>query len=220
MIVLDHPTAAAPLDVTSLIKRQKLSASDRTALRSTCERIARSLDLIESNRPSKTNFYSRLQAAADAAEREAMDDPTPENVERLHVAVVRASQATTTFDRINVALNAAIRREIDSLTPLANRLLDATATALETEGKKRLAEITQADATFGEAGDSTEFQRRLDSTRVSLSDERSAVNQGGAALDWLCRHGFTENPFRDPAAFLGTDAEPLDLDRELQADLH
>jgi hypothetical protein len=220
MIVLDHPTAAAPLDVSSLIKRQKLSASDRTALRSTCERIARSLDLIEASRPSKTGFYSRLQAAADVAEREVMDDPTPANVERLHVAVTRVSQAAVSFPRINPALNAAIRREIDGLAPLANRLLDSTAKALADEGSKRLREITQADSVFGEAGDSAEFQRRLDSTRVSLSDERSAVNQGGAALDWLCRHGFTENPFRDPAAFLGTDAEPLDLDRELQADLH
>jgi hypothetical protein len=220
MIVLDHPTAAAPLDVSSLIKRQKLSASDRTALRSTCERIARSLDLIEASRPSKTGFYSRLQAAADVAEREVMDDPTPANVERLHVAVTRVSQAAVSFPRINPALNAAIRREIDGLAPLANRLLDSTAKALADEGSKRLREITQADSVFGEAGDSAEFQRRLDSTRVSLSDERSAVNQGGAALDWLCRHGFTENPFRDAAAFLVDDAEPLDLDRELQADLH
>jgi hypothetical protein len=220
MQVLDHPTTAAPLDLTTLIRRQKLSGSDRTALRSTCERIARSLDLIESSRPNAAGHYSRLQAAADVAEREAMDDPTPENVERLHLAVVRASQATTTFDRINVALNVAIRREIDGLAGLANKVLDATATALETEGQKRIREIAQADATFGEAGDSTEFQRRLTATRTNLADERSAVNQGGAALDWLCRHGFTENPFRDAAAFLGTDAEPLDLDRELQADLH
>ena len=220
MQVLDHPTAAAPLDLSTLIRRQKLSAGDKAALTSTCRRIAKSLDLIESSRPNAAGHYSRLQAAADVAEREAMSDPTPATVERLHLAVTRVSQATTSFDRINTALNAAIRREIDGLAPLANRLLDATATALETEGKKRLAEITQADATFGEAGDSTEFQRRLDSTRVSLSDERSAVNQGGAALDWLCRHGFTENPFRDAAAFLVDDAEPLDLDRELQADLH
>jgi hypothetical protein len=149
-----------------------------------------------------------------------MDDPTPANVERLHVAVTRVSQAAVSFPRINPALNAAIRREIDGLAPLANRLLDSTAKALADEGSKRLREITQADSVFGEAGDSAEFQRRLDSTRVSLSDERSAVNQGGAALDWLCRHGFTENPFRDAAAFLVDDAEPLDLDRELQADLH
>jgi hypothetical protein len=67
MIVLENHAPAAPLDVTTLIRRQKLSASDRTALRSTCERIARSLDQIEANRPSKTGFYSRLQAAADAA---------------------------------------------------------------------------------------------------------------------------------------------------------
>jgi hypothetical protein len=220
MQVLDHPTAAAPLDVTSLIRRQKLSAADKTALTSTCRRIAKSLDLIESSRPSKTGFYSRLQAAADVAEREVMDDPSPANVERLHLAVTRASQATTSFDRINVALNVAIRREIDGLAPLANRLLDSTAAALETEGKKRLAEIAQADATFGEAGDSTEFQRRLDATRANLSDERQAVNAAGAALSWLCRHGFTADPFRDAAEFLGADAEPEDIDRELQADLH
>jgi hypothetical protein len=220
MIVLENHAPAAPLDLSTLIKRQKLSAADRTALRSTCQRIAKSLDLIEASRPSKTGFYSRLQAAADVAEREVMDDPTPANVERLHVAVTRVSQAAVSFPRINPALNAAIRREIDGLAPLANRLLDSTAKALADEGSKRLREITQADSVFGEAGDSAEFQRRLDSTRVSLSDERSAVNQGGAALDWLCRHGFTENPFRDAAAFLVDDAEPLDLDRELQADLH
>jgi hypothetical protein len=220
MIVLENNAPAAPLDLSTLIKRQKLSAADRTALTSTCRRIAKSLDLIEANRPSKTGFYSRLQAAADVAEREVMDDPTPANVERLHVAVTRVSQAAVSFPRINPALNAAIRREIDGLAPLANRLLDSTAKALADEGSKRLREITQADSVFGEAGDSAEFQRRLDSTRVSLSDERSAVNQGGAALDWLCRHGFTENPFRDAAAFLVDDAEPLDLDRELQADLH
>jgi hypothetical protein len=68
MIVFENHAPAAPLDVSSLIKRQKLSASDRTALRSTCERIARSLDLIESNRPNAAGHYSRLQAAADAAE--------------------------------------------------------------------------------------------------------------------------------------------------------
>jgi hypothetical protein len=220
MIVLDHPTAAAPLDVSSLIKRQKLSASDRTALRSTCERIARSLDLIEASRPSKTGFYSRLQGAADAAEREAMSDPTPESVERLHVAVTRVTQATTSFDRINIALNAAIRREIDGLAGLANKVLDATAKALDDEGQKRLREIAQADATFGEAGDSTEFQRRLTATRANLADERQAVNAAGAALSWLCRHGFTADPFRDAAAFLGIGAESEDIDRELAADMH
>jgi hypothetical protein len=220
MIVLENNAPAAPLDLSTLIKRQKLSAADRTALTSTCRRIAKSLDLIEANRPSKTNFYSRLQAAADVAEREAAGNPTPESVERLHLAVVRASQATTTFDRINVALNAAIRREIDGLAGLANRLLDSTAKALDDEGSKRLREIAQADATFGEAGDSAEFQRRLDSTRVNLSDERQAVNAAGAALNWLCRHGFVADPFRDPSAFLGIDAESEDIDRELAADLH
>jgi hypothetical protein len=220
MIVLENHAPAAPLDLSTLIKRQKLSAADRTALRSTCQRIAKSLDLIEASRPSKTGFYSRLQAAADVAEREVMDDPTPANVERLHVAVVRASQATTTFDRINVALNAAIRREIDGLAGLANKVLDATAKALDDEGQKRLREIAQADSTFGEAGDGAEFSRRLDATRVNLSDERREVNQAGAALNWLCRHGFSGDPFRDAAAFLVDDAEPLDLDRELAADMH
>jgi hypothetical protein len=219
MQVLDH-APAAPLDVTSLIRRQKLSAADRATLTSTCQRIARSLDLIEASRPSKTGFYSRLQAAADVAEREAMDDPTVANVERLHLAVTRASQATVTFDRINVALNAAIRREIDSLAPLANRLLDSTAAVLETEGKKRLAEIVHTDSVFGEAGDSAEFSRRLDATRANLSDERQAVNAAGAALAWLCRFELSGDPFRDPTVFLGTDAESEDVDRELQADLH
>ena len=226
MIVLDYPTAVAPLDVTSLIRRQKLSGSDKTTLRATCERIARSLDLIEASRPSKTGFYSRLQAAADLAEREAIDDPTPANVEKLHLAVVRASQATVSFDRINPALNAAIRREIDSLAGLANRLLDSTAKSLDDEGVKRLREITQADAVFGEGGDGTEFSRRLDATRANLSDERTQVNTAGAALAWLCRHAFTADPFRDPGAFLVSDPEAelasdvLDLDRELAADFH
>ena len=222
MQVLDYPTAVAPLDLTALIRRQKLSAADKTTLVSTCQRIAKSLDLVAATRPSKSAHYSRLQAAADAAEREAVGDPTPENVERLHLAVVRANQATVSFPRINAALNAAIRREIDSLTGLANRLLDGTAAALETEGKKRLAEIVHADATFGEAGDGTEFERRLAATKANLADERRAVNQAGAALDWLCRHGFSADPFRDTGAFLGTDdgaelaSDALDLD----ADFH
>jgi hypothetical protein len=219
MQVLDHPTAA-PLDLSTLIRRQKLSASDRAAIRSTCERIARSLDLIESNRPNAAGHYSRLQGAADVAEREAMDDPTLANVERLHLAVTRVSQATTSFDRINVALNVAIRREIDGLAGLANRLLDSTGKALDDEGQKRMKEIVQSDAIFGEGGDSTEFSRRLAATRTNLADERSAVNQGGAALAWLVRFEFTADPFRDPSAFLGTDAEPEDIDRELAADMH
>jgi hypothetical protein len=220
MIVLENHAPVAPLDVSSLIRRQKLSAADRTALTSTCRRIAKSLDLIEASRPSKSGHYSRLQAAADAAEAQAAAAPSPANVEELHRAVTRHHEASTSFDRINIALNTAVRREIDSLAPLANRLLDSTAAALETEGKKRLAEITQADATFGDAGDSTEFQRRLTATRTNLADERQAVNQAGAALAWLCRFEFTADPFRDPSAFLGTDAEPEDIDRELAADLH
>jgi hypothetical protein len=219
MIVLDH-APATPLDVTSLIRRQKLSAGDKTTLTSTCRRIAKSLDLIEANRPSKTGFYSRLQAAADAAEAQAAADPSPANVEELHRAVTRHHEASTSFDRINIALNTAVRREIDSLAPLANRLLDSTAKALDDEGSKRMKEITQADSVFGEAGDSTEFQRRLTATRANLADERQAVNAAGAALSWLCRHGFTADPFRDAAAFLVDDAESEDIDRELQADLH
>ena len=226
MQVLDYPTAVAPLDVTSLIRRQKLSAADKTTLTSTCKRIAKSLDLVAATRPSSNGHYSRLQADADSAEREVMADPTPANVERLHLAVVRASQAAVSFPRINAAMNAAIRREIDNLAPLANRLLDSTAKALDDEGSKRMKEIVQADSVFGEAGDSTEFSRRLDATKANLADERRSVNQAGAALDWLCRHGFTADPFRDTAAFLGTDAgaelasDALDLDRELAADFH
>ena len=225
MQVLDYPSAA-PLNVGSLIRRQKLSAGDKATLRATCERIARSLDVIEATRPSMSGHYSRLQGAADAAEREAMSDPTAENAEKLHLAVLRASQAATTFPRINAALNAAVRREIDSLTGLANRLLDGTAKALDDEGSKRMKEIVQADSVFGEAGDSTEFSRRLDATKANLADERRAVNAGGAALDWLCRHHFSADPFRDTAAFLVTDAgaelasDALDLDRELAADFH
>jgi hypothetical protein len=220
MQVLDHPTAAAPLNVSSLIRRQRLSGSDKTTLTSTCQRIAKSLDLIESSRPNAAGHYGRLQAAADVAEREAAGNPTPESVERLHLAVVRASQATTTFDRINVALNVAIRREIDSLAPLANRLLDSTGKSLDDEGQKRMKEIVQSDAIFGEGGDSTEFQRRLDATRASLADERQAVNRAGAALAWLVRFEFSADPFRDPSEFLGADAEPEDIDREMAADMH
>lgn len=218
MIVLDYPTAVAPLDVTSLIRRQKLSAADRATLRATCQRIAKSLDLVAATRPSSNGHYSRLQADADSAEREVMTDPTPANVEKLHLAVVRVSQAATSFPRINVAMNAAIRREIDSLTGLANRLLDGTAAALETEGRKRLAEIVHADATFGEGGDGTEFSRRLDATKANLADERRAVNAGGAALDWLCRHGFSADPFRDTADFLGTDEGDVAVD--IEKDFH
>ena len=220
MIVLENHAPVAPLDVSSLIRRQKLSAADRTALTSTCRRIAKSLDLIEASRPSKSGHYSRLQAAADAAEAQAAAAPSPANVEELHRAVTRHHEASTSFDRINIALNAAIRREIDGLAGLANKVLDATAKALDDEGQKRLAEIAQADATFGEAGDSTEFSRRLDATRVNLSDERREVNQAGAALNWLCRHGFSGDPFRDPSAFLGIGAESEDIDRELVADFH
>jgi hypothetical protein len=220
MIVLENHAPAAPLDVSSLIRRQKLSAADKTTLTSTCRRIAKSLDLIEANRPSKTGFYSRLQAAADLAEREVMGDPSPENVEKLRLAVLLADQAPIPFDRINIALNTAVRREIDGLAGLANKVLDATAKALDDEGLKRLAEIAQADATFGEAGDSTEFQRRLTATRTNLADERQAVNAAGAALNWLCRHGFSGDPFRDPSAFLGIGAESEDIDRELVADMH
>lgn len=219
MIVLENHAPAAPLDLTALIRRQKLSGADKTALTSTCERIARSLDLIAATRPSANGHYSRLQAAADAAEREVMADPTPATAEKLHLAVLRASQAATSFPRINAAMNAAIHREIDSLAPLANRLLDSTAKALDDEGSKRLREITQADSVFGEAGDSTEFSRRLDATRANLADERRAVNAGGAALAWLCRHHFSADPFRDPAAFLGTDDEG-DVAVDIEKDFH
>ena len=219
MIVLDYPSAVAPLDVTSLIRRQKLSAGDKATLAATCERIARSLDLIAATRPSANGHYSRLQAAADAAEREAITDPTSATAEKLHLAVLRANQAATTFPRINAALNAAIRREIDSLTGLANRLLDGTAKALDDEGSKRMKEIVQADSVFGEAGDSTEFSRRLDATKANLADERRAVNAGGAALDWLCRHHFSADPFRDTAAFLVTDDDG-DVAVDIEKDFH
>ena len=208
---------AAPLNVDSLIRRQKVSGGDRKTLDATVGEIDKILDLIAHNRPSGAGHTSGLHLIADQAERDLAADPTAANADRLHEAVTRHRDASVSFARINAALNFAARQKIDALRPIAERVLDSVEAALESEGARRKAEILQADSVFGESGDVGEFDRRLARTKAVLADERTAIRQQGAPLAWLAEKGLTRNPYLEPAPV----ADELASDHhELAADLH
>ena len=186
---------APALDLSNLIARQKLSATDRKTLDGTVAGIADILEQMAESRPSANGHRSRLQDMADDAERKLAESPTRENREALHGAIVRHQNAEKTFGRINAALSHAARVKIDSLRPIAERILDAVEADLESEGAKRRAEITEADRVFGECGDCSEFDRRLQRTRDFLAIERAAIREAGAALAWLASKDFCPNPY-------------------------
>lgn len=183
------------LSLDALIRRQKLTTTDRKATDTAVAEIGTILKVIARNRPSSHGTVSKLHLAADKAESILVTNPTAENAEALHDALVRHRDAEVSFTRIDAALNLASRTRIDSLRPVAERILDAVEADLETEAAKRREEFVKADAVFGESGDASEFDRRLARTRSFLADERVAIRQNGAALDWLAKMGFTENPF-------------------------
>ena len=208
---------AAPLNVDALIRRQKVSGSDRKTLDATVGEIDKILDLIALNRPTGNGHTSGLHLIADQAERDLAANPTAANADRLHEAVTRHRDASASFARINAALNHAARVKIDGLRPIAERVLDAVEAALQAEGSKRRAEILAVDAIFGEAGDAAEFDRRLERTRQAIADERIAIRQQGAALAWLAEKGLARNPYLEPAP---AAAELASDHHELAADLH
>jgi hypothetical protein len=195
MIVLENHAPAAPLDVTSLIRRQRLSAADRKELDAAVAKVTDLLDQIRESEPGTGHRRSFLSIAADQAEAAYAADPSRENREKLNSAVARNASAEASYPAINRAANLALRTTIDSLQPVAERVLDAVAADLETEGSKRREEIVKADAVFGTCGDCAEFDRRLQRTRDVLADERVTIRQKGASLAWLADKGFAVNPY-------------------------
>jgi hypothetical protein len=195
MIVLENHAPVAPLDLSTLIKRQKLSAPDRKELDAAVAEITRVLAKMNAHRPDSQSFTSPLHLAADEAERALAADPSDANLEACNAADDALRAAESRYKRIGPALDHACRVKIDSLRAVAERILDATEADLESEGSKRRAEIIAADAVFGEGSDAAEFDARLARTRVLLAEERQAIRAQGASLSWLSAKGFCGNPY-------------------------
>lgn len=209
---------AAPLNVDSLIRRQKPASADRKTLDAAVHEIDGILALIAKARPSANGHYAKLHHIADQAERELAANPTAANMEALHDAITRHRDAEASFQRIDAALSHAARVRIDSLRPIAERVLDSVEADLEAEGAKRRAEITEADSVFGETGDAAEFNRRMARTKTFLDDERLAIRQNGAALAWLAEKGLARNPYLTPTSEPGDELASDAL--ELAKDMH
>lgn len=125
-----------------------------------------------------------LHLAVDAAILALENEPTRENAERLHDAIVRREQANLSAGTIAHHLHGAFMRTSAKLKPLALRIIDeAEAAAKETHKTQREAMVAGGvDKAVLATHDA-----KLSETLANLEGERKSAE--AHALDFIQRHG-------------------------------
>lgn len=186
------------LSIQGLLSKITLADNERNQVDGTVEKIRKILSLGQAITPAANQYgqATPLHLEVDRCHALVVADPTPENAEAFHIAIIRERDASLTSESINSALRTAWSREVNSLQPIALGILDRVEALLDTESAKVRRTILEADEVFGAGGDVSMFDRRLIATRQSIGTERDRVCGQTASLAWLHENGFCGNPFQ------------------------
>ena len=177
----------APLAIESILAKVSLSPADKKAISAAQARIADIMALISATEPDRHGRHSQLHVEADEMEQVFAQEPSRENAEALHVALVRLRDAEVSFARIDATCHATMNALSRSLEAVAMSALDAALKNLdESAGITRKA-MVESSSLFGEDGEIDIFDRRLAITRANLEGERSEARAN--PLSWLAYRG-------------------------------
>ncbi len=161
-----------------------------TAARKSTEGINQTITRILYDKPhaARAEHFSWLHHHADQLEAVMIDNPTSENAEAFHAALVRFDQAKGTAQRIGESLAIALQKVSQSIAPIVSSLLDQVHVVITEAGAKRAAEIAVNDnALFSNADE----KRTLESKISKLLAELEATRKEAASdpLGFLEREG-------------------------------
>ena len=144
-------------------------------------------------------YFCWLHNEVDRIEAELIDNPSYENAERFHAAIVRFNQAKDTQQRVGGALQLALQRVSQSLTDIVNSLLDATRKKIIAEADKRRAELATSNrALFSNEDEKRTLEARVQVLIHELNSERTEAMRD--PLSWLDRAGLAMDDITEPQA--------------------
>jgi len=133
-------------------------------------------------------YFSWLHLEVDRCEAELVENPTHENAEKMHAAMMRFEQAKLSQERIGGALSVAAQKVSQSVAGIANNLLDQVRKTILVEADKRRAELaTSNHSLFSNAPEKTALEARVQALIHALNAERGEMVR--CPLGWLDRHG-------------------------------
>lgn len=185
MLILENQPA--PLAIESILAKVSLAPADKKAITTAQSRIAEIMALIAATEPDRNNRTSQLHLEADEMEQVFAENPTRENAEALHVALVRLRDAEVSFARIDGVAHATMNAVSRSLESVAMNALDAALKNLEESASSTRKAILESASVFGEDGEIEIFDKRLALTRANLEGERTEARSN--PLHWLSSRG-------------------------------
>lgn len=185
MITLENQPA--PLAIESILAKVSLSPADKKAVAAAKARIADIMALITATEPDRNGRTSQLHREADAIEQMFAENPTRENAEALHVALVRVRDAEVSFSRIDATCHATMNAVSRSLEAVAMSALDAALKNLDASAAATRKAMVETASVFGEDGEIQSFDKRLAITRANLEGERTEARSN--PLSWLGYRG-------------------------------
>jgi hypothetical protein len=185
MIILD--TQPAPLSIDSILAKVSLSPADKKAITAAQSRIGEIMALISATEPDRHGRTSQLHREADEMEQLFAENPSRQNAEALHVALVRVRDAEVSFARIDAVCNATMNAVSRSLESVALSALDSALKNLDASATATRKAMVESASVFGEDGEIDIFDRRLAITRANLEAERTEARSN--PLHWLSYRG-------------------------------
>jgi hypothetical protein len=134
------------------------------------------------------NFQCQLGDLEREAYNQLAENPTPENAEKYHGAVMRYESSAKSADQIAEALEVSRVRERAALLIVCNAILDRCQTFIDTEAKRHTEAIsgTMEHPVFGGIEDA--WATRIKDIQVALSGERAQARKD--SFNWLSVSGF------------------------------
>lgn len=137
-------------EITTICETIAIKPADLKAInaaRKSTEGINQTITRILYDKPhaARAEHFSWLHHNADAMEAVMIDNPTHENAEAFHAALVRFDQAKGTAQRIGESLAIALQKVSQSIAPIVSSLLDQVQATITEAGEKRAAELSVSD---------------------------------------------------------------------------
>jgi uncharacterized protein GlcG (DUF336 family) len=186
MQIIDYPIAPESSGIADAVIRSiKPTSEARAVIDKAVANVDRLMEHVTNFEPDRHGRTSKLHLLADAAERAFVENPTHENAEALHAAIVRAETAVQSFPRIDGVIHHHLREASKKAFPACAEIIDQAASELDKQHKGAKASLAKNSTVFADVA-SIDRQHAL--AVDELAGERSAAEAD--PLGWLRSKGF------------------------------
>ncbi len=181
MSTISHLISAFDIDSYFNTAAKSLSAAERRTVAATDKRIGELNQLAGRFSPKRMNQEHPLDAEIAKLEQELTSDPTEETALRIHQLIIQRDTAAASTGTISAALDCARKNVIDTLLPIATKLIDSAEAAFNTAADRHRA--ANADSAF--SADLASFNARATATAAAFTAKRRWVTEESAAGHFL-----------------------------------